>query len=200
MRSPPEKYMIVGLVGWVSVIIFGWTLLSQYANTPGQSHVPPSHWPSQSVIPRTSELPTLLIFLHPRCPCSRATVAQLSIIMTRAQNKVKTHVIFVKPPNFSQEEVKTDLWNSAIHIPGVHAMIDENEQEAKRFNVEVSGQVLLYDAQGQLVFSGGITSSRGHQGDNDGQDAIIAFLTEGKVLRTHTPFFGCRVFRSQEKK
>jgi len=34
---------------------------------------------------------------------------------------------------------------------------------------------MLYDKLGQLVFNGGITSSRGHEGDNEGQDAIIVF-------------------------
>ena len=40
------------------------------------------------------------------------------------------------------------------------------------------GQTLLYDAGGTLIFSGGITGSRGHAGDNAGEAALVALLTQ----------------------
>jgi hypothetical protein len=51
-----------------------------------------------------------------------------------------------------------------------------------------------------LVFNGGITSSRGHQGDNAGQDSIISFLTKGVVTAKETPFFGCFLLNEQTRK
>ena len=108
-------------------------------------------------------------------------------------------MVFVKPPDFSQDWVKTDLYTNALRIPGVQIMIDDGGQEAKIFHTEVSGQVMLYDQFGKLVFSGGITSSRGHQGDNDGQDAIIAFLTKGVMTKKQTPFFGCVLSNKQSR-
>ena len=38
----------------------------------------------------------------------------------------------------------------------------------QRFGAETSGQTLLYDRDGRLLFSGGTTGSRGHDGDNAG--------------------------------
>ena len=41
---------------------------------------------------------------------------------------------------------------------------------------KTSGQVVVYDAKGALLFSGGITAARGHMGDNAGRDRITALL------------------------
>jgi len=66
--------------------------------------------------------------------------------------------------------------------------------EARRFGVETSGQTLLYDAGGRLIFSGGITGSRGHAGDNAGEAALVALLTSGQADRRATSVFGCPLF------
>jgi len=53
---------------------------------------------------------------------------------------------------------------------------------------------LLYDISGRLVFDGGITSARGHQGDNAGRSAISALLTgQHDVVVRATPVFGCLI-------
>jgi hypothetical protein len=43
------------------------------------------------------------------------------------------------------------------------------------------------------MFSGGITDARGHAGDNDGRDAVEAYLTGGVPGCTQTPVFGCPI-------
>ena len=195
-----EKHVIIAaLLIWGVIVGLGWMMLSRYENAPGLAQVAPEHWPSVSQIPRTPGLPILVMFVHPHCPCSRASMSELSLIMAHCQKKVRTVVIFVRPENFTEEWVKTDLWNSALHIPGVEVMVDAQGKEAKIFYADVSGQTMLYDAQGKLVFSGGITSSRGHEGDNDGKEAIVAFLTKGVILKKQTPFFGCLLFNKQKK-
>jgi hypothetical protein len=56
-----------------------------------------------------------------------------------------------------------------------------------------SGQVLLYDVSGRLVFRGGITAGRGHAGDNVGRDNVVAFLLHDTVPAESTPVFGCSI-------
>ncbi len=53
---------------------------------------------------------------------------------------------------------------------------DDDGAEAKRFGAETSGQTLLYDERGTLAFSGGITGSRGHAGDNAGRASLLALI------------------------
>ena len=43
------------------------------------------------------------------------------------------------------------------------------------------------------MFHGGITTLRGHEGDNDGAAAIVALLTTGKSTVIRTPVFGCSI-------
>ena len=47
---------------------------------------------------------------------------------------------------------------------------------------------------GSLVFSGGITAARGHEGDNHGRSAIEDHLLHGGARVAHTPVFGCDLF------
>jgi hypothetical protein len=49
----------------------------------------------------------------------------------------------------------------------------------------------LYAPTGKLLFSGGITASRGHEGDNVGRSAIVSFILNGHAPVNHTPVFGC---------
>ncbi len=134
------------------------------------------------------------MMLHPHCPCSRASIEELAQIMTRCQGRLNCHVFFVKPTQFPVGWERTDLWRQAAAIPGVTVSCDVAGIEARRFGAATSGQVLLYKPDGQLVFSGGITLARGHEGDNRGHEAVIRFLTEGVGELPCTPVFGCPLF------
>ena len=54
-----------------------------------------------------------------------------------------------------------------------------------------SGSCFLYDAHGKLLFSGGITSARGHEGDNAGRDAIVKLVHGRPAPQQQTDVFGC---------
>ena len=60
--------------------------------------------------------------------------------------------------------------------------------------METSGQTLLYDRRGSLIFSGGITSARGHRGANAGEAALVSLLASGRADRNATSVFGCPLF------
>jgi len=100
-------------------------------------------------------------------------------------------VLFVKPPGAGPDWDDTDLRRSAAEIPGVTVLTDENGTEAGRFGAETSGHTLVFDRRGALIFSGGITASRGHAGANTGESAVLAALKQEPMLRNRTPVFGC---------
>lgn len=54
-----------------------------------------------------------------------------------------------------------------------------------------SGQAVLYDASGNLVFSGDITGSWGREGTNAGREAIESILRGDEPSTRNTPVFGC---------
>jgi hypothetical protein len=133
------------------------------------------------------------MFAHPHCPCTRASLGELALIMARFQGKLDAHVLFYRPADLKAEWSQTDTLRTAASIPGVTVSEDLDGSEAAVFHAVTSGQVLLYDAHGHWIFEGGITESRGHAGDNDGRDAIIALLTSGTARYHTTPAFGCSI-------
>jgi hypothetical protein len=182
------------LIVWALAVGIGLRFILNYESTPGRSGATPTEWPAESQLQRTPAMPTLVMMIHPHCPCSRASIGELSLLMTESQGRVNAEVVFVKPKDFPDEWEKTDLWNSAAMIPGVKVTVDNEGLEAHRFGSQTSGQVMLYGADGQLLFSGGITSARGHSGDNDGRNAIVSLLTKNSSEIRETPVFGCPIF------
>jgi len=114
--------------------------------------------------------------------------------MAQSQGRLTAYVLFLKPEGFSDNWEKTDLWQSARDIPGVKPIVDYDGIEARRFHATTSGQTVLYDAEGCLLFSGGITIARGHAGDNVGRSAIVSLVNSRVAEQTETPVFGCPLF------
>jgi hypothetical protein len=183
---------------WALTVGAGTLFLWDYENSPELKTRPaPASFPAGSGVARDVRRPTLLMFAHPHCPCTRASVAELSRLMVTARERVDAHVLFIKPAGASPEWVETDLWESAAAIPGVRVTADEGGREAARFGAGASGLTLLYGASGRLLFSGGVTAARGHEGDNAGRDALASLLaadTDGTDVELETPVFGCRLF------
>jgi hypothetical protein len=139
------------------------------------------------------------MFVHPQCPCTRASVGELAELLSHCPGPVRAQVIFYKPAGVSDEWVHTDLWRSAAAIPGVEVACDDNSKEADLFGATASGFVVLYDTMGRLAFNGGITGERGHWGDNEGLGAIEAILSGQTPHRTTMPVLGCSILSPKSK-
>jgi hypothetical protein len=189
-----KKVLIAAAVLWAFAVSAGLWFMWSYENSPGTAATPPARWPADSRIPRVSDSATLIMMAHPHCPCTRASVGELALLMARTQGRVIAYVLLLKPTGMPEDWEKTDLWNSAASIPGVQVLQDEDGIEAGRFHAATSGQTLVYDKEGRLLFSGGITSARGHSGDNAGRSAIVSLLLNGEAERTETLVFGCPIF------
>lgn len=194
IRKGTVKRLILGVSGvvWVASLAAGISVLGSYANTPGAVvHAAPAEWPSSSRLSRAPGHPTLVMVLHPHCPCSKATVAELAVLMAKTPAMKTTHVLFHHPEGVAADWHRTGLWLEAAAIPGVTVSVDQHGVEARRFGIATSGHTLLYDRQARLQFSGGITASRGHAGDNVGRGSIVALLQQRPAARQVTSVFGC---------
>jgi hypothetical protein len=176
---------------WLAIAVAGTWGLMIYEYIPGQDRGIPATWPSSSGIPRAPNLSTLVMFAHPDCPCTRASIGELAVLMTHCQNLARVYVIFLQPAGSGPDWLHTDLWRSAEEIPGVVVRKDEQGREAGYFQASTSGRVVLYDARGKLLFTGGITSSRGHDGDSAGLSALMKLLHHEATPVRETPVFGC---------
>jgi hypothetical protein len=199
MRLNKRRIILLAACGlWLSVIVTGVSFLWNYESTPGVAAAAPERWPAGSRIRPAADRATLVMLAHPQCPCTRASIGELARLMTEAQGRVTAYVLFIKPPGFSDGWERTDLWESAAAIPGVTVVRDDDGVEAGRFGAATSGQTVLYDAAGRLIFSGGITSARGHAGDNAGRTAAASLLINNESEQKETPVYGCPLFARTE--
>ncbi len=188
---PPSSRVLALGIAWLTLVVLGLAALARYSYTPGDSGIPGARFPTGSPITSTSGRATLVLLAHPQCPCSRASIEELSKLMAHATGRLDAHVLFLRPDGFAAGWEHTDLWDSAARIPGVRAWADPDGVEIRRFGAVTSGQVLVYNPAGALIFSGGITAARGHAGDNLGPDTILTLLRGGKGDRNRTAVFGC---------
>jgi hypothetical protein len=197
-RMERTLFLIVG-VCWVVAVSVGLSVLWAYENGPGNAGDAPVQWPVASRLPAPHQRPALVLLVHPQCPCSHATVAELARLMAHVQDRVEAHVLFLQPRGMSESWVKSDLWQNAAAIPGVDVRLDEGGVEAQRFGSATSGETLLYDTAGRLRFNGGITGSRGHEGDNAGRSALESILAGGTSGTSSTFVFGCALFAPRDE-
>ncbi len=195
MKAP--AFTMFAAVAWLTVTLSGTWLMIAYSNAPGAAGEVSAEWPRTSGVPHSANRPTVLMFVHPHCPCSRASVGELALLMAHGGDRADVRVIFLDPAGMEADWVKTDLWIAAAAIPGVTVMSDSAGRVARTFGAVTSGDTRFYDGSGRLLFHGGITAARGHSGDNVGRTAIEELLrgTPGEVA---TPVFGCALFGKEE--
>lgn len=193
-RGNPAIFTMAATVLWVLAIASSLVWINNHTSSPGNTGVIPAHWPADSRIVLDAHRPTLILFAHPHCPCTAATVRELERLMAVCQGQVNAQVWFIKPAGTSNDWTNTALWHVAASIPGVTVHCDEAGGEGRRFAALTSGQTVLYDQQGRLLFQGGITISRGHEGDNPGLADLAATLNHESPAQIQTPVFGCPLF------
>jgi hypothetical protein len=182
---------------WAALIVVGCGRVIGYARTTGDPGAPSETWPSGTRVPRSGTTATLVMFAHPRCPCTRASIAELARIMTACEGRVRSHVLFLLPDGMGEDWVRTARWDEAVAIPGVEVLEDPAGKEALSFGAATSGQVCVFAPDGRLLFTGGVTPSRGHEGGNAGRDrACAAILTGGPA--PSAPVFGCALHEPAE--
>lgn len=182
-----------GLLGGAAVIL----------NDFEQTGSAPARLP-QSRPDLASSRPIVRMFAHPRCPCTHASIEELAHLVAQHPHDAHYEVWFFRPLTEPDAWAHSALWNAAALIPGVSAFTDPDGSEARRAGAETSGEVVILDAAGSPVYAGGITISRGHEGDNPGLDAASGWLDRLAASSTHgahaetalpsvAPVFGCTI-------
>lgn len=192
MRS--KRAAAIGVLVWLALVLPGVWFMNADSFVPSAGGHGAVVWPAGTTLARNPTGPTLVVALHPECPCSRATVAELDKIMAQAGGRLRTQVWCVQYASIEEKAEESGLWAQAKRIPEVEVRVDAEGREARRFDMRVSGETRLYGANGELLFQGGITAGRGHQGDNPGSAAILKLINgrgnNPAEVKT-TPVFGC---------
>ena len=199
-RLNAKRMGILGMAVWAVSVVAGFKMLLDYETKPGPALLSPINWPMDEPVPFSRNFTNLVLIAHPRCPCTRASIAELEKVMTKCAGQLKASVLFLQPSTEPDDWSKTALWRRAAAIPGVEVMMDRDGKLAARFGATTSGQVLLFSANGQLLFSGGITDGRGHEGDNAGADAVVTAAHGRPPSIMRTPVFGCSILEENPER
>lgn len=197
-RMNPRWLVPIAAIVWSLAIVGGFGALMSYENTPGASKVSSNDWPTDGGIYRDVGRANLIMLAHPLCPCTRASVGELAEIMAQSQGLVKTHVVFYEPSAGFEDWERATLCRDAAAIPGVTVVFDPGGREARRFGAETSGHVVLFNADGKRIFSGGITRSRGVAGVSVGRSAVLDLILRGTASENSAPVFGCSLVGDSE--
>ena len=177
---------------WLGLIAGGYAWSLRYGFATGKALEAPLVLPSSLGLPSPLPRAQLFLALHPHCPCSRATVAELAKIISQTADSRDITVLMYKPAS------QPDSWLNGSLLDDCRRMNcrirpDPDGLLAASLGGFTSGNVVLYDVNGKLRYQGGITASRGHEGDNLGELAVVEAI-HGRGLRLQSlPVFGCAI-------
>jgi hypothetical protein len=178
---------------WLLAVGMGFAALTRHEVTPGLQAAAGARWPGDVPELKREDRLTLVMAAHPRCPCTRASLHELTELIEKTACAPRVLILCFTPGGGGDEWSNTPIAELVRSIPGVEIIRDGDGALAARFGAKTSGQVLLYSPSGELVFEGGITAARGHTGENAGSTAV-AELLRGKSPAVHrTPVYGCEL-------
>lgn len=115
-----RRLLIVFLVTlWLSMVAAGTAFVWSHNQTPGVAAEAPVQWPSASIIPRRANEYTLVMLAHPKCPCTRASIEELSKLMAVTQERLTAYVLLLKPHGFAEDWYRTDLGKTQEVFPAL---------------------------------------------------------------------------------
>ncbi len=96
MPAARVNLLVLALV-WAVAVAIGFGCLFNYQTEAGKSGAIPVTFPEFSRMEPNPYQLTLIMFAHPRCPCTRASIGELDRVMAKLQDRVRAYVVFFVP-------------------------------------------------------------------------------------------------------
>jgi hypothetical protein len=173
---------------WALLLAGGSCYLAAHSARAGTAGPTPSEWPADMA--RAGDRWTVVLAVHPRCPCSRASADGLVGALGGATEAYELIVLAYRPADdagFSD----TGMVRRLGSLDHAAVMDDVGGALAARFGAMTSGHAAVYDPDGRLRFSGGLTPARAHAGPNIGAATLRALLRGGPAPAEGSPVYGC---------
>jgi hypothetical protein len=188
-RSRPLWIATTAGVLWLGLILSWSSFLTGHQFRPGDASTFKQDWPQASRLHPSPDTLTVVLFAHPECPCLSATLTETERLQTLLREPFRLFVVFEDDPAFdlfrSRHFRRVSDWKNAMVVH------DADNHEIALFGVQTSGQVLIFDKDRRLLFSGGITESRAHEGDNINLERAVAAGRSHASKVALTPVYGC---------
>ncbi|MCG3127772.1 MAG: hypothetical protein CHACPFDD_02644 [Phycisphaerae bacterium] len=188
-RNSRTLGFIALVVVWLAAIVAARVMAARYERTPGPGAAPCA-WPNDVSLQRSATHLTLLVFVHPRCPCTRATIETLDRVLRTCGDTVQTFVIACDPSRRDPDWRAAALLAAAAALPSCTVMHDSDAAVTRAFGAKTSGLVALYSPAGHVLYWGGMTEARGMSGQGVGAEVLRRAIA-GERVTIPRPVFGC---------
>ncbi|HVJ68068.1 MAG TPA: hypothetical protein VM510_08805 [Caulifigura sp.] len=179
------------LFGWVGAVVAGFAAALIHEQTPAERHTVVASWPLDTVCQPPALKPMLVLFIHPKCPCLRASIEEIANLRKVCGVGFDLQCVFLQPDAATWHSEETANWRDAQTLAPCQMIVDCTGEEHRRFGATTSGEVFLFSAGGELQFHGGVTIGRGHSGQSAGRLAIEAIVNNSSPRLCEAPVYGC---------
>lgn len=186
-RSPRRWLTAAAAAGWAIAIAVACGVLLRYEFAPG-----PAPAAAANVVTGLDALaldavcPTVVVAVHPQCPCTRATLASLAAVLGDQPGIAAVRLVVCGRTTAGGAFGDP----TSNMLPGAVTLWDDTGALAASLGAVTSGTVIVLEPSGSVLFRGGITPSRGHEGDCQGRRLLVAAI-QGRRATAATPVFGC---------
>jgi hypothetical protein len=173
---------------WAAALAAGFALLRLYGAEPGEEIAVAETRPRE--LPDVDGM-ALVMVAHPECSCTRASLHELAKLVAELDGKVRPIVVFFHPDEPNEVWRRSDLYAAAFRVPGALIVDDVGGLISARLGATTSGSTHLFGADGRLLFQGGLTPSRSHEGNSVGRQQIISQVRTGRSQTKRSAVYGC---------
>ncbi|QEG20794.1 hypothetical protein [Mariniblastus fucicola] len=196
---PKKIFKNLLLTGLLTVSLAGFAVLVDYSSRPGPVAPTPRQFPAQAFPDREKGTPTIVVAYHPKCPCTFATVRCLERLRTEFRCKPNLIAYAYRPESAPDSWIESSSTAILRKFEGTVIDPDAEASVSRQFGARVSGHVFVYDGNDKLVFSGGITPGRGHEGYCEASLQFVRSVNGATTESTQWPIFGCEINRVAEE-
>lgn len=197
-KAVRKKWVHISLAAWIIACAAVLWPLWTYANRAGAQGYLPAGWTPPPEFDPPVDRAMLLMFAHPKCPCTRATMSALERLQCDEPGTFATRVVFYEPIDADPSWRQTDLWARAGRLVDARTIADPGGSITASAGAVISGCTALIDQDGALLFWGGITPSRGHEGESVGLTALRSILRGHEPGCHRSPVYGCEIVGSSK--
>jgi hypothetical protein len=152
----------MGVAAWGSAVAWQFHSAMSYEATPGERSV-------KSVKAEAGQKSRVVVVVHPECPCTKATLAQLREIVARQGASLDATVLVA---NEGEQAGSSENERIARSIPGVQVRL-VGAGAPETLGAKTSGEAFYFDQSGKLVYHGGLTEGRGVERPSPGAYCLI---------------------------
>jgi len=190
MRGKTIIGVAVGVTLWLGAVGAGLCALQRFSSRAGPAYLPGPAADAFLSAHRRPGRPLVVMAVHPLCPCSDASLAELGDLLARSHGTCDALLLQYQPanglPDWPVDNAPRQLGGVTVPV-----LLDRGGVIGASLGAATSGHTVFVNERGEIRFHGGLTVARDHRGRAPGQDAILENLAGGEPALTSAPVYGC---------